>query len=70
MRVAVYARVSTADRGQDTENQLLELRRFAASQHWQVVEVYQDQVSGMKGRSKRPAFDRMLDDAAKGSGAV
>jgi DNA invertase Pin-like site-specific DNA recombinase len=66
MRVALYGRVSTADRGQDAENQLAELRRFAASQDWQVVEpVYQDQVSGAKGRDKRPVFDRMLNDAAK-----
>jgi DNA invertase Pin-like site-specific DNA recombinase len=29
MRVAIYARVSTKDRGQDTENQLHQLRAFA-----------------------------------------
>lgn len=66
MRVALYGRVSTVDKGQDTENQLAELRRFAASQSWEIVEpVYQDYVSGKKGRDKRPAFDRMLNDAAK-----
>ncbi|RZK30711.1 MAG: hypothetical protein EOO63_06035 [Hymenobacter sp.] len=30
MRVALYARVSTKDKGQDTENQLHQLRAFAA----------------------------------------
>ena len=30
MRPAIYARVSTADGGQGTENQLAELRRFAS----------------------------------------
>lgn len=65
MRVAIYTRVSTTDKGQDTENQLAELRRFAASQGWDIVEVYQDHVTGTKGRDKRPAFDRMLNDAAK-----
>src|SRR6266566_492000 len=66
MRVAIYARVSTTDKGQDTENQLAELRRFAASQGWEIVEpVYEDHVTGTKGRDKRPAFDRMLNDAAK-----
>jgi DNA invertase Pin-like site-specific DNA recombinase len=66
MKVALYGRVSTTDRGQDAENQLAELRQFTASQGWQVVEpVYEDHVSGTKGREKRPAFDRMLNDAAK-----
>jgi DNA invertase Pin-like site-specific DNA recombinase len=29
MRVAIYARVSTKDKGQNTENQLHQLRAFA-----------------------------------------
>ncbi|RZK30686.1 MAG: resolvase, partial [Hymenobacter sp.] len=29
MRVAIYARVSTKDKGQDTANQLHQLREFA-----------------------------------------
>lgn len=33
-RAALYARVSTDDKGQSTENQLVELRRFAAAQGW------------------------------------
>jgi DNA invertase Pin-like site-specific DNA recombinase len=65
MRAAIYARVSTTDRGQDTSNQLAELQRFASCQGWEIVEVYEDQVSGAKGRDKRPAFDRMLNDASK-----
>ena len=31
IRVALYARVSTRDKGQDFENQLRELRQFAAA---------------------------------------
>jgi DNA invertase Pin-like site-specific DNA recombinase len=70
VRVAIYARVSTDldtdnPRRQDTENQMTELRSFAASQGWEVVAVYEDRVSGGKGRDKRPGFDRMLNDAAK-----
>ena len=70
MRVAIYARVSTdlaADdpRRQDTANQADELKRFAASQAWDMVGIYEDHVSGAKGRDKRPAIDRMLNDAAK-----
>jgi DNA invertase Pin-like site-specific DNA recombinase len=29
MRVAIYARVSTKDKGQSTDNQLPDLRRYA-----------------------------------------
>ena len=31
LRIAVYARVSTSDKGQDPENQLRELRQFVAN---------------------------------------
>jgi DNA invertase Pin-like site-specific DNA recombinase len=37
MRIAIYARVSTKDKGQDTENQLVQLREFASKQGWQIV---------------------------------
>jgi len=37
----------------------------AAQRGWQVVEVYEDAgISGAKGRDARPAFDRLLKDAA------
>jgi DNA invertase Pin-like site-specific DNA recombinase len=39
MRVAIYARVSTKDKGQDTENQLHQLRAFA-EQHGTIYQVY------------------------------
>ena len=35
-RVALYARVSTKDKGQDHENQLIQLRAFAKTQHWRL----------------------------------
>jgi len=38
MKTALYARVSTAD--QDPENQLIELRRFAAANEWAQVEEF------------------------------
>jgi DNA invertase Pin-like site-specific DNA recombinase len=33
MLVAIYARVSTKDKAQDTENQLYQLRAFAERHH-------------------------------------
>lgn len=46
MNVAIYARVSTKDRGQDTENQLRELREAVARQGWTVAATYIDNESG------------------------
>jgi DNA invertase Pin-like site-specific DNA recombinase len=47
MRVAIYARVSTKGAGrQDAENQLRQLRAFAVSQSWSVVQQFVDRLSG------------------------
>ena len=63
MRVAIYARVSTDDRGQDPENQLAQLRAwFVAADHLNAAE-FVDHVSGGKGADKRPQFAAMLDVA-------
>ena len=64
-RVALYLRVSTAN--QTTDNQRIELGRIAAQRGWTVVETFHDDgISGSKGRSDRPALDRMLKDAVRG----
>jgi DNA invertase Pin-like site-specific DNA recombinase len=65
MRVALYARVSTKDKGQDTENQLIQLRTFAQTQGWTVTVEYVDCVSGGKGAKDRPEFGKMLAAASK-----
>lgn len=53
MNIASYARVSTKDRGQDTENQLLQLRQFCHQQGWTVVQEYVDQESAAHFRPGR-----------------
>jgi DNA invertase Pin-like site-specific DNA recombinase len=63
VRVAIYARVSTQDKGQDTENQLLQLREYAARQGWEIVAEYVDHVSGKTG--DRDAFRRLFEDASR-----
>ena len=63
MKAAICARVSTADGRQDTENQVAELRRFAAAQDWDVVSEYIDHESG--GRADRVEFRRMFSDASE-----
>lgn len=62
-RVALYARVSTRDKGQDTENQLMQLRDFAKTQGWDIVHEYTDKASGK--RSDREQFQKMFTSASK-----
>ena len=52
-RIALYARVSTKDKGQDTENQLAQLRDFCTRQDWTIVNEYIDQVSGKRSDNRR-----------------
>lgn len=65
MRVALYLRVSTALE-QTTENQRLALEAVASKRGWQIVAVYEDKITGWKGRDKRPGFNAMLKDATRG----
>jgi DNA invertase Pin-like site-specific DNA recombinase len=65
-RVALYCRVSTADKNQTVENQLRDLRAVAQRQDWEVVATFCDEgISGAKGRDKRPAFDALLKGVAR-----
>jgi len=60
LKVAIYARVSTLNKGQNTETQLLPLREFCQRNGYQVIEEYVDNgISGTK--ESRPAFDEMLE---------
>ena len=66
-RVALYARVSTAD--QHVENQFLDLRKLATQRGFEVVREYCDQgISGSKAR--RPGLDSMMADARRGEFSV
>jgi len=65
MRVAIYARVSTDDKGRDPENQLRELRAWAANSSDVISGEYVDYESGRKGADKRKQFAALFDDAAK-----
>jgi DNA invertase Pin-like site-specific DNA recombinase len=65
VKVAIYTRVSTRDRGQETANQRLQLERFARKQGWKVLKVYEDRVSGKRGESGREGFRQMFAAAAR-----
>ena len=53
MRVVLYSRVSTRDKGQDVQNQVAQLRDFAAGQGWNITKEYSDQASA-KTANRRP----------------
>lgn len=64
-RVALYARISTANGKQDTATQLIPLREFCSQRGWEVYKEYKDDgISGTK--ESRPALDAMMKDAARG----
>ena len=65
MRVAIYARVSTDDKGQDPENQLRELRAWVTNSGHSIAGEYVEHESGRKGADKRKRFAALFDDAAK-----
>jgi len=64
MKVGIYARVSTIDKGQDVGMQLHELEAYAKARGWTVQDRYLDEgVSGSKER--RPGLDRLLSSCRR-----
>jgi DNA invertase Pin-like site-specific DNA recombinase len=63
MRAAIYARVSTKDKGQEVENQLRQLREFAALQGWTISREYVDHETGSV--NTRIEFEAMFRDASQ-----
>jgi len=62
MRVAIYARVSTANKGQDPIMQTREIHEYCERRGWSVAGEYVDMgISGTK--EKRPELDRLMVEA-------
>jgi DNA invertase Pin-like site-specific DNA recombinase len=63
-RVALYARVSTSNHGQNPEMQVQEIREYCQRREWTVAGEYVDAgVSGAK--ESRPQLDRLMADARR-----
>ena len=62
-RVALYCRVSTSTKDQTTENQVRELKSYCERMDYEVVKIYEDEVSGAKSRESRPAYNELCKDA-------
>lgn len=62
MKIALYARVSTSDKGQDPQMQLRELREYCERRDWTITSEYVDiGVSGSK--DSRPELNKLMADA-------
>jgi DNA invertase Pin-like site-specific DNA recombinase len=61
MKCAIYARVSTKDRGQDPLNQVAQLREYCQRQGWEVAAEYVDLCSGKT--PNREKFKAMFEAA-------
>ena len=61
--VALYCRVSTSDKNQTTENQIRELKSYCERMDYEIVKIYEDEVSGAKSRESRPAYSELIKDA-------
>jgi DNA invertase Pin-like site-specific DNA recombinase len=59
MRAAIYTRVSTSE--QNPDPQLREIQDYAGRQGWEIVETYQDSISGAK--ASRPGLNSLMADA-------
>ena len=65
MRIAIYARVSTNDKGQDPENQLRELRAWCNNAGHTITHEYIDHETGRNGTKNRKQFAALFEDAHK-----
>src|ERR1700751_5351564 len=65
MRVGIYARVSTDDKGQDPENQLRQLRDWCTRMGYPIVREYVEHESGGKGIEYRKQLAAMFAGAAR-----
>lgn len=64
MKVGLYGRTSTSDKGQDIELQLKDLRTYAQAREWKIFDEYKD-VGQSGSKERRPELDRLLNDAKK-----
>ena len=67
MKVGLYARVSTKDKEQNPENQLIKLRQYCKAKDWNFKE-YTDHASGAK--KDRPGLKSIMSDLDKLDGIL
>ena len=58
MKVVIYSRVST--QGQDYQRQTSELTEYSEKQGWEVLNVFEEKISGGKSNEERPQLMKMI----------
>lgn len=66
-KAVIYSRVSSECNRQDTQRQTNELIEYANKMGYELVEVYEEKVSGYKKNEDRPVFSKMLEEIEKGT---
>jgi len=62
VNAVIYSRVSSESDRQDNQRQTSELLEYANRMGYNIVNIYEEKVSGLKRNSERPIFSKMLDD--------
>jgi len=62
INAVIYSRVSSESERQDTQRQTTELKQYASRMGYNIVEKYEEKVSGFKKNELRPIFSKMLED--------
>lgn len=60
MRVAIYGRVSTINKGQDVENQARLLRQYCADNHYEIIAEISENISGGKKAEERKGLQELF----------
>ena len=60
-KAVIYARVSSANDRQDTTRQIEDLRKYAVSQNIEIVNVFQEHISGAKKNEERQVLTDCLN---------
>lgn len=63
MKAIIYARVSSTTDRQNTERQIAHLTKYAEYRSMNVVEVFEEKISGAKKNNERPIFLKALEYA-------
>ena len=60
MKAVIYARVSSVSDRQNTERQVKDLVEYAQTNQMDVVEVFEEKISGAKQNKERPVLQETL----------
>lgn len=60
-KAVIYARVSSENDRQDTSRQIEDLKRYASQQHMEVVNIYEEHISGAKKNEERVVLTECLE---------